>query len=219
MPKPTKTKIEVAETPVVTAPVSSSATPTADKPKQSKPRAPKAPKADAPVVESVVVESTTTTEDAAPDADELTTKTSAFLTRLNDVSSSVASLKTEFKNLEKQWSRQLKTAQKSQAKRKRKTGNRQPSGFVKPTKISEELAAFLGKEKGTEMARTDVTKEINGYIKLHKLQDAENGRRIHPDARLQKLLKLQKGQELTYFNLQKYMSVHFAKAEKKTATA
>ena len=66
------------------------------------------------------------------------------------------------------------------------------------------------------MARTEVTKQINTYIKANKLQDPKNGRIILPDAVLTKLLKISKGEELTFFNLQKYMSPHFAKA---TATA
>ncbi len=67
---------------------------------------------------------------------------------------------------------------------------------------------------GTEMARTEVTREINSYIRAHKLQDPKNGRRILADAKLRKLLKLKKDDELTYFNLQRYMSPHFAKANK-----
>jgi upstream activation factor subunit UAF30 len=128
-------------------------------------------------------------------------------------------LKTEFRSLEKKWSREIKTAQKTNAKRKRKSGNRQPSGFVKPTKISDELAKFLEKPVGTEMARTDVTREINTYIRAHKLQDKDNGRKINPDAKLAALLKLKKTDELTYFNLQRYMSPHFSKAEKAATTA
>ena len=87
-----------------------------------------------------------------------------------------------------------------------------PSGFVKPTLISNELAGFLGKPEGSEMARTDVTREINKYIRTNNLQDKENGRKIIPDKKLTSLLKLKKGDELTYFNLQRYMSPHFAKA-------
>jgi chromatin remodeling complex protein RSC6 len=64
------------------------------------------------------------------------------------------------------------------------------------------------------MARTEVTKEINAYIRANKLQDPKNGRIIQADAKLQTLLNLKKGDELTYFNLQKYMSPHFAKAVK-----
>jgi chromatin remodeling complex protein RSC6 len=62
------------------------------------------------------------------------------------------------------------------------------------------------------MARTDVTREINKYIRTNNLQDKENGRKIIPDKKLTSLLKLKKGDELTYFNLQRYMSPHFAKA-------
>jgi chromatin remodeling complex protein RSC6 len=83
---------------------------------------------------------------------------------------------------------------------------------VKPALISDELAAFLGKAIGTEMARTEVSKEINAYIQAHHLQDKQNGRRIHPDAKLTKLLKVDKNDELTYFNLQRYMKHHFTKS-------
>ena len=62
------------------------------------------------------------------------------------------------------------------------------------------------------MARTEVTREINAYIRSNKLQDSDNGRKINADAALSKLLKLKKSDELTYFNLQRYMSPHFAKA-------
>ena len=105
----------------------------------------------------------------------------------------------------------MKVAQKASSKRKRKSGTRSPSGFVKPTRISDELASFLEKPTGTEMARTDVTREINTYIRSNNLQDKQNGRKINPDAKLAKLLKVSKTDELTYFNLQKYMSPHFAK--------
>jgi len=86
-----------------------------------------------------------------------------------------------------------------------------PSGFVKPTPIGNELAEFLGKAIGTEIARTEVSKEINAYIAAHGLQDRHNGRIINPDERLRKLLRLNDGDELTYFNLQKYMKHHFIK--------
>ena len=135
-----------------------------------------------------------------------------FVAKLQAVCSSMQSLKSEFKQLEKKFNRELKAAQKAASKKKRKTGNRQPSGFVKPTLISSELATFLGKPEGTEMARTEVTREINKYIREHNLQDKDNGRKINADKALSKLLKLGKEDQLTYFNLQKFMSPHFAKA-------
>ena len=114
--------------------------------------------------------------------------------------------------MERQWSKDIKAAEKASSKKKRKSGNRAPSGFVKPTKISDELAKFLDKPVGSEMARTDVTKQLNTYIRANSLQDKENGRKINPDSKLQTLLKLKKGDELTYFNLQRFMSPHFPKA-------
>ena len=137
-----------------------------------------------------------------------------FMAKLQQISLAISSLKTEFRTLEKKWAREVRTAQKQTNRRKRNGKNRAPSGFVKPTKISDELASFLGKDKGTEMARTDVTREINTYIRANKLQDKDNGRKINPDKKLATLLKLKTSDELTYFNLQKYMSPHFAKAVK-----
>ena len=119
--------------------------------------------------------------------------------------------KNDYKTLEKVVTRELKVAQKSSSKKKKTSGNRAPSGFVKPTLITDELAAFLGKDKGSLLARTAVSKEINAYIRANSLQDPANGRKINADAKLAKLLKLAKTDELTYFNLQKYMKHHFIK--------
>lgn len=198
------------------APVSVSAPVSAQVPVDKKSRKPKAVKSDVPVSQNTVVASTSVS-DVHTDTDveaPLAEQSIEFLAKLQQLGVLISSLKTEYRNLEKKWTREIKTAQKQSSKRKRKTGNRAPSGFVKPTKISDELASFLGKEKGTEMARTDVTREINTYIRAHKLQDKDNGRKINPDTKLAALLKLKKTDELTYFNLQKYMSPHFAKAIK-----
>jgi chromatin remodeling complex protein RSC6 len=149
-------------------------------------------------------------ETASPTMVEQTTD---FLAKLQQASSLISALKTDFRVLEKKWSRDLKNAQKKGGRR-RSSGqatNRSPSGFVKPTRISDELASFLGKEFGTEMARTAVTRDINTYIRTHSLQDTNNGRKINPDPKLATLLKLTSADELTYFNLQRYMSPHFHK--------
>ena len=156
-------------------------------------------------------------EPTTTETDALVAQSGEFVAKLQQLNTMISALKTEYKTLERKWSRELKQAQKVSSKRKRKAGARQPSGFVKPTKISDELATFLGKDKGTEMARTEVTREINQYIRTHSLQDKANGRNILPDSKLTSLLKLKKGDELTYFNLQKYMSPHFAKAAKTSA--
>jgi upstream activation factor subunit UAF30 len=216
--KKTTSKTETEQVAPAVVPAVVESAPVVDK----KVRKPKAPKADAASVPVVDVTSTVeaVVADAADAEAPLAEQSVEFLAKLQQLGVLISSLKAEYRTLEKKWSREVKTAQKQSTKRKRKAGNRAPSGFVKPTKISDELASFLGKEKGTEMARTDVTREINTYIRAHKLQDKDNGRKINPDSKLAALLKLKKTDELTYFNLQKFMSPHFAKAVKvEAATA
>jgi chromatin remodeling complex protein RSC6 len=168
--------------------------------------------------ETVTETVTETSSVAAPEV-VLTETFGQFLGKLQTLASQMNALKTEFRALEKKATRELKAAMKVNAKRKRKSGNRSPSGFVKPTLISDELAKFLSKPSGTEMARTEVTREINTYIRAHSLQDKTNGRKINPDSALAGLLKIGSGEELTYFNLQRYMSPHFAKANAKPLAA
>ena len=149
---------------------------------------------------------------SSPLSAELTAEFASWHTQLQQLQAGISALRNGARALEKRATRELKAAHKAQQKRKRRAGNRSPSGFVKPTLISNELAAFLGKDQGTKLARTEVTREINAYIRANNLQDKDNGRKINADSKLTKLLKLQKTDELTYFNLQRYMSPHFAKA-------
>ena len=139
--------------------------------------------------------------------------------RYQQLSAAVSAARSENRALEKQVVRALRAAEKANARRRKKASTRAPSGFVKPTPISDKLAKFLGKEVGTEMARTEVTRELNAYIREHNLQDKNNGRKINADASLRDLLQLSDKDELTYFNLQKYMSPHFAKAESSSSSA
>ena len=211
-PKVAKEAAAPAPAPVVVAaapaPVAAAA---ASKPKKEKAvkkeSAPAKAKVSAPVVDAAAAAA-----EVVADVSTVTADYSEFMSKLQQLSSLISTLKNEFRSLEKRASRELKVATKASSKRKRKTGNRSPSGFVKPTLISKELADFLGKTEGTEMARTEVTREINAYIRANQLQDKTNGRRINADSKLSSLLKLASGEELTYFNLQRYMSPHFAKS-------
>jgi len=155
----------------------------------------------------------TTTVATAPVVPTLSESFTELLGQLQAVRSQLTSVTGQVRALQKRADRELRHAQKNSKKRAKRSGNRAPSGFVKPTRISSELSSFLGKPKGTEMARTEVTREINKYIRANELQDKKNGRVIHADTKLRKLLKLGKNDELTYFNLQRYMSPHFATAK------
>ncbi len=180
--------------------------------KKVKAAEPVAPVVAAAPVEPVVAESTESAENT------IFTKLSEYGAKIQQVANLLSTLKSDYKTLEKTITRELKTAQKLSSRRKKTaSGNRAPSGFVKPTRISDELAKFLGKTAGTEMARTEVSKEINTYINNNNLKDKNNGRIIHPDSKLSVLLNIKNGDELTFFNLQKYMKHHFIKAPVATA--
>ena len=79
--------------------------------------------------------------------------------------------------------------------------------FFIPTKISDRLSVFLGKENGTDMTRMDVTREIYKYIGLNNLQDNKHKIIINPDTKISTLFGLNNGDELTYFNIQKYIGL------------
>ena len=152
----------------------------------------------------------TKAEDVKPVEDKSTY--AAVLLKLNTMRQQLGVLVTELKTMEKQADRDLKAAQKTSGKRKNKNATRAPSGFVKPALVSDQLAEFLSRPKGSLVARTEVTREINSYIREHNLQDPKNRRHILPDAKLKKLLALKPTDELTYFNLQRFISHHFQKA-------
>ena len=181
--------------------------------KVSKKTAPK--KEETPVVPEVtndVVESAAPVVTPTDDASDIASQISDLTAIFQRLSTEARSAATKLRALDKQYQRTLRLAQKNSHKKRKNSGApRAPSGFVKPTLISKELATFLNKPHGSEMARTEVTKEINSYIRANKLQDQKNGRIIRPDTKLANLLKIGKNDELTYFNLQKYMSPHFEK--------
>lgn len=191
------------------------------------PKAPKTPKAaktveapapvPAPVLAPVPVPETASVGSAeAPHSlHDLFTNLNKAIQELN---SQFSLLKGEVRQIEKQVTREMRVLDKMNARRNKNKGNRAPSGFVKPTKISNDLAAFLGKEAGTLMARTDVTKQITAYIRANDLQDKANGRLILADDKLKKLLNYDEKkvtdpkQQLSYFNLQRFLSCHFEKS-------
>ena len=197
--------------------------------KEAKTKAPKTPKAPktvdtpvkvetpppAPVVEKVESATTDVVVEAAVSLSTLFTNLNKTV---HDLTSQLSLVKGELKQLEKFVGREMRVLDKFNARKNKNKGNRAPSGFVKPTKISDEIATFLGKEPGTLMARTDVTKQITAYIRSNSLQDKANGRLILADEKLKKLLNYDEktitdpAQHLSYFNLQRYLSGHFEKS-------
>lgn len=136
----------------------------------------------------------------------------ACSTQLQSVISTCKSVIAENKLLRKEHSRVVRELAKRTRKKKssQSGGNKQPSGFAKPAAISKDLAKFLGVKSDVLLARTEVTKRVNLYIKNNDLQNPENRRIIVPDSKLRKLLN-NGNEQVTYFNLQRYMKVHFPK--------
>jgi chromatin remodeling complex protein RSC6 len=134
----------------------------------------------------------------------------SIIESLNMFKTQISSVQNKIKVLEKNMKKQMNSLQKAVSKGKTK-GNKKPSGFAKPTKVTNELCEFMNKEIGSEIARTDVTRALISYIELNHLQNETNKKIILPDEKLKGLLGLEENDELTYFNLQKYMNKHFIK--------
>jgi len=131
--------------------------------------------------------------------------------RIQEFRTLATSLTADVRKLQKNVAKHVRESNKKNRKRAPRLDGtkRPPSGFAKPALISDSLCQFLGKPSGTEMARTEVTKYLTQYIKQHSLQDSENKRRINCDSALKSLLKVEDSDEVTYFNLQRYMKPHF----------
>ena len=124
----------------------------------------------------------------------------------------ISTLQKVVKNVEKDVIKELNNIKKNKKKEKTKT-KRAPSGFAKPTKVTKELCEFMNQPEGSEIARTEVTKVLVSYIKSNNLIELgeTTKNKIVPDEKLKNLLGIEceEVNELTYFNIQKYMNRHF----------
>ena len=142
---------------------------------------------------------------------------SNLLSELQLLQKKVKETTTKVKEVQRQVLRERKETNKVTSKffktnkKKKRSGNKSPGGFTKPAPLSGPMCEFLGEEVGTEMPRIDVTRRINLYVKENKLQNPENKREIVADNKLRELLYLKNNDTLTYFNLQRFMKVHFLK--------
>lgn len=163
-----------------------------------------------PIKEENVTEVTIETE-TTKEVDHFQESLNDVFKSLSLVMSTVKSLQSQLKVLQKQHDKQIKTLKKKSTRRKNNANKnpRKPSGFAKPTQVSDELCIFLGEETGTLLARTDVTKRITKYISDNDLQDPSFRQRILPNESLSKLLNITGDEQLTYFNLQKFIKHHY----------
>jgi upstream activation factor subunit UAF30 len=143
-------------------------------------------------------------------SDELFSQFEHLISQLTMMKTQITGIQQNIKQIEKSVKKQMKGLKKEVVKTKNK-GNRQPSGFARPSKVTKELCEFMNKAEGSEIARTEVTRALVSYIKENKLENTTNSKIISPDNKLKILLGLDDNQELTYFNIQKYMNKHFVK--------
>lgn len=115
------------------------------------------------------------------------------------------------KALQKDYNKLVKAASKGRGRGRRAPAvaadgtKRNPSGFAKPAPLNQAMCDFMQVPFGTEEPRQVVTKTLNSYIKDKNLQNPENRKFILPDETLKKLLGLNDGENLSYFNLQTYI--------------
>ena len=168
-----------------------------------------------PVVTEPVVTDSVVTDSFVDEYSEISSDFTSLVTQLRSAQTMLRDLTLLTTRLEKRVVKVQRVLIKkaSGKQRRKKVEGAPPSGFSKPGPVSDELRTFLKIDKDDLIARTEVTKRINAYCKEHDLQDIKDKRKLLPDATLKKLLRVGKGDELTFFNLQKYMKVHFPNKE------
>jgi len=130
--------------------------------------------------------------------------------QFQDIQTVMKTLYSNLKILQKEVLRERKEFKKRTDKIKKKSDKkRSPSGFAKPSPITNELCEFLGIENNTELARTEVTSKVIAYVKEENLQNPENKKQIILNAKLNKLLQPGEEDIVTFFNLQTYLKKHF----------
>ena len=216
--KVTKKTDEVVAAPVVAAPAPVAAAPVvaakttkkvATKAATAAAPAPVAAPAPAPVATPAVAADAAA---AAPEEVRLEHEAKAITARLLAVRETVSELISEAKRLEKKAAKIQKMADKRRRRQRSTEGEdgkpARVSIFQQPVNISAALCSFLGRPAGSQESRSNVTKFITAYVKDHNLKNKHD---INPDAKLRNLLGIKEGDKLTYFNLQKYLNVHYIK--------
>jgi len=142
---------------------------------------------------------------------------SDVLEKMVALSAHIKSIQISMKCLVKEFDKQKKIIDKVQKKRDK--AMKSPSGFAKPCKISNELCDFIDAPHGSEFSRTDITRKINEYVKEKNLNNPENRREFFPDKKLKSILKINDGEKVTYFILQRLIAHHFPPSASKLAAA
>ena len=128
---------------------------------------------------------------------------------LENIQTEIAALRNDIKNLAK-LVRKVKSTQEDPdgEKAKKRAEN---NGFNRKQEITPKLREFLGLAGDELISRSEVTKFINKYITEKGLKHPDNGRQIILYDKLRALLSPPADVQVTYLNLQKYLSPHYVK--------
>lgn len=201
----------------VATPVAATAAATEKSSKKSKPVvAQAAPVAAAPVATAVADVAAVETKTVEQEIAALI----AVHQQLRD--QSVSAIKT-LQRLQKRVAKEVKEAGRRRRRSKKEDDGsvkeKRPTIFTTPVTLKDELCAFLGKPKGSQMTPADVTRAFSAYVDSHKLKDAEKGHTIHPDAAMRKVLGVKENEALTYRNIQSFLYKLYVLPEKKKAVS
>lgn len=82
------------------------------------------------------------------------------------------------------------------------------NGFNKPQKVTDALRGFLSLGPEELISRSQVSNHMNKYFEANGLKA---GQKISLDDKLKVLLEVPEGTQLTFLNLQHYLSKHYIK--------
>ncbi len=180
----------------------------------STPVAAPAPVAAASVVTHVEAPATAPVVAAADDGASLIAEYNALLERVDVLRNAVMGVVTDVKKLGRRVIRVAKKADKRRGRKATVEGGvvkpKKDGVFTRPNKITDELCVFLGKAKGTEMARSEVTRAVIAYCKTKSLMEGQNIKTSDPA--LRKLLRLNESSALSILTLQTHLKQHYVKA-------
>jgi chromatin remodeling complex protein RSC6 len=161
--------------------------------------------------------STIEIETAAPAKVESSDHLKTVLTTLTEQANVIKGLINTVRSVIKDSEKQSKELEKLRNKRTRvkteRSADALPSGITKPVAISDELAKFLEVAPGTLVPRNEVTKGVSSYVKKNEISDPANKQRFvlddRPSAKVLRALLGNPSEDVTYFNLQRYLKHHY----------
>ena len=211
-----KSDAPVAEVAAATA--AAVAVPVAEKSKKAAAAKPAAAVAAAPVASTVAPAADAPVAEAKTVEQEVGSLIAVFQQQRDQA---VAAIKT-LQRLQKRVAKDVKEAGRRRRRGKKETEDgvpkeKRPTIFTTPVTLKDQLCAFLGKAKGSQMTPADVTRAFSAYVDSKKLKDAEKGHTIHPDEPMRKVLGVKDGETLTYRNIQSYLYKLYVLPEKKKA--